>query len=200
MDEKKKKQQLLFLGSLFFAAILISSYAGFGSNSAATSSTTTVEAQHGSLAFGGANAVVESYFYAPVVGIRSNSSVGVVGNTLLALQNKGYVSTYQQYGNSFEVWLQNYSAYDLQQTLLNSTNSTALTVNATTYVSLPTTMTMTAVPGNILVPVIVPKVNYSVVVEPLPAPGTKIPVEIQAYVAPNGTIYTGPGEVRITVP
>ena len=199
MDEKKKKQLLLFSGSLFFAVILISSYAGFGSNTAATSTTTTVQSQRGSLVFGSANAVVESYFDAPVVVLKSNSSADIVGNTLLALQNKGYVSNYQQYGNSFEVWLQNYSAYDLQQLLFNKTNSTALTVNVTAYVSLPATMTMTAVPGNVLVQVTIPQINYSITVEPLPAPGMQIPVGIQAYVASNGTIYTGPGQVRITV-
>jgi len=189
LDEKSKKRLTTFLLSLFVAVIFIGSYAAFGNISTGNStSTTTVHIGQTYFVTGSANAVVSGYSSAAEVQVIGNDTiVSMVGNTLTQLQNNGSVSSYFQYGTGYNVFLNSYSPYQLQQLLYGMYPTNTIRVNSSTYVSLPKTIPLYYSTQQVQVGL--PGRNYSVSMAPIIAIGSNVPVAIKAIIFANGTLY-----------
>jgi hypothetical protein len=189
MNQKTKKL-LLFLGAVFVAVIFLSSYLSFQNNSLATSSTTTVASVATFPVFGSSTATVTGY--GANANITVNSVYGGadanVMKTLSELETNGSINNYIGSNGSYEVFLSTINAYYLQQQLQNAVNSSnAVVVSATTYIMLPSNVTLYA--NNYPVRVYLSDRNLSVGTTRLECIGSIINVSLRALVTSNGILY-----------
>ncbi len=185
-----KKRITTFLLSLFVAIIFIGSYAAFNNNSTfgTSSASTTVQSGQTYFVTGTTNAVVTGYGDAADVLISGNTSATTaVGNVLQAMQANGSISSYFPYGSGYNVFLNTINAYSLEQALDNATTANTVSVNATSYVTLPRTVLMYYNTQQIRVSL--SDQNYTMTILPLQMVGSNVSVSVRALVTVNGSIY-----------
>lgn len=188
MDEKQKKT-LYFIGTVVVAIAFVSSYASVGSFATTTSTTTTITAPSKTYFVSGiANGVVSGYSNAGTLKLNNLNLSSETSNILAALERNGSISSYIGFNDSYQVFLGTMDAYSLQQYVngqLNYTNAT--TMNASTYVTLPSSVTGAL--GGQSVPIKLQHTNYSVSIYPLLPLNATVTFKLNAIVSGNGTVY-----------
>jgi hypothetical protein len=194
LNENRKKQ-IIFIGTMFVAVMFISSYAAFGNNSnyTSSSSTTTVSNLKTYFASGAANGIVSGYSRGATVELSNSLTNATTGNQIVGIlstmQANGSISSYLEFNNNFQVLLSTMNAYSLQQILQKKLNTPNVTVNASTYVVLPSRITL--IISTIAAQIALSQTNYSISILPLKPPGTSIKININAIVWQNGTVANG---------
>jgi hypothetical protein len=187
LDEKKKKL-IYFLGTLFVAVAFISSYAAVGSFASTSTVTTTITASRTYFVSGSANGVVSGYSNGATLVLSNSSFSAKAGNVLTALEDNGSISSFIDLSGNYQVLLSTMNAYSLQQYMdkqLNSSNATS--VNASTYIALPSKVELFL--GSQAIPVTLTQTNYSVSIYPLLPLNTTVKFNLNAIVSGNGTVY-----------
>ena len=111
------------------------------------------------------------------------------------LESNGSISNYIATNGTFDVLLSTATPYSLQSILYNGTGSnTVVSVNGTTYVSLPKNLQLLYKAQS--VPVSTPPENFSVSVTPVRPVGASITVKIQALVTGTGQVYNN--QIKVT--
>jgi len=190
--EKKKLEMLI--GSIFVFLIFISAYASFSSpvsnnfGNRTNQSKTKVQTF---LVSGNVNGVIVNYTDSASVYLNNSkyNYTSIVENTLNSYEQNNYIIDYTNgsKSNSFDILLQNISAYSLQQKLANITNNN-IVCNSTAILLIPSRITLQY--GSQSITVFLPnKTTKAVPISPLLPIGTNIPVHINAFVTKQGYVY-----------
>ncbi|MGD0729034.1 MAG: hypothetical protein ABR981_03080 [Candidatus Micrarchaeaceae archaeon] len=189
--QSKTKSIILLIGAILIAVIFISAYASFNNNNVAGStSTSTVASQQTFYSTGSVNAIIENYSYITYVTFSNstNSSKNNVTNLLSSLEANGIVDNYIYTNNSFEVVLNNITAYQLQQEIYNtSKDSNSINVGSTAQITLPASATLYYT--NTPISIHLTSRNYSVYLNNVKSVGSTINVGISALLTRNGSVY-----------
>lgn len=197
--DTKTKRLIFFIGSIFVAIIFLSSYAAFGNNASGTSSTSTVKPQQTFFSTGTSTAIVVNYSDIANITLRNGSNASNVNMTdiLSRLQANGTIQNYIYSNGNYQVILYGISAYGLRQLLYgNPKLNGTVDIGATTYVTLPKTITL-YYGGQQPINVYLNGRNYSVYMNNVEPEGSVINVSISALLTANGSIYNN--QLRVSL-
>ncbi len=187
MDRSKRNKIIMFLGSVVVAVMFITSYAAFGNNGG-TTVTTTVKPTKTYYVSGSTNALVTGYGSEATLVLKNNSQSNYINLTLSKLESSNYIYNYNKFGNSYLVELSsNFSSYNLQIYLSNSIYSNSIQLNATENVKIPDVLDLYNYGS--LVHIYTTNTNFSISKYVLVPINSIIPVNVQAIVTANGTVY-----------
>lgn len=194
---KKKKEVLLFLGSLFVAVIFLMSFMG-GGGSAPPSGGGTPQHKNVTTFFaaGSVNAIVTGYGSEALVTLTNGSMANMTNSLLLGMENNGSVTTYNQAGNQFNIYLDTLDSYGLQGLLAGKLGNGSFSVSSKEYVTLPATVTLRV--GSQPVPVYFGHGSYSFTSAHLSTTNSVVQLYVSAIVAYlNNTYQVYNGNVSI---
>ncbi len=201
MNEKTKKFVFL-IGAIMIAVIFITSYAAFSNNNTANATTSTVSAAPQQTVFASAttNGIITNYTQIAYVesANSSNSSGAKLGQIMSQLEANSSIYSYIYVNDSYEAYLSNVSAYDLQELLYKDFNSTnAISIGSTADILLPSSISMYY--SNSSPPISVPlsNRNYTVYITGLKSIGSSLNLSVSALITTRGTIYNN--QLRIAL-
>lgn len=199
--EDKTKKTIFLIGSLFVAVIFVTSYAAFNNNgSAPASSSTTVPAGTplSGQFNGAANALVENYTDLAYVSVTNRSQMSKLNDTLGALQANGTITFDPIPGNSttYSALLSSITTYQLYLYLSNSLSGGNVLVSGVAYVKLPNSVYMYQAGSSALVTI--PNTTHKMMVKPVVAINSTIPVKMRAILTTTHQVYGTPPNLTLT--
>lgn len=196
--EKRSKEIMFFLGSVFVALIFLSSMIGSGN---VISGPSGGQGQQKNVttffAAGTVNATVTGYESSAVVTLANESLDNETNTLLLGLEDNGSVTTYNQMGNQFSIYLGTMDSYGLQGMLSDRLGNSSFTISSRMLVSLPGIVTLHAY--NQSIPVRFKQGSYSLSATHMEAVNSSMPMYVSAIVAfvnNSYEVYNGNVSVR----
>lgn len=182
--EKTKRNIMMIIFIIIVAIMFVIGNIGYNNGSPLNKqTTTTIGKQY--IVTGSSNAILTNYSQNMIVKINNSSDTNSIYNTLSTMQSNGLISSYNNFGNQLDILAEKATIYQIYMGLKNVSNS--ISINATSYVRLPTKLTLYY--SGSAVRINIPNKTFVIHGNKLYKIGTELNISIQAIINANGSLY-----------